>query len=203
MEDWQCCQFSSTKVHKIGRYSAPKWQKKLGDGANRSLSICLLYFFTWSLWLIRSSCRRADPIQIYWVATPVLWTENTNLRHIIESAHRAGINSLCCTWMLIGQVPVPDQSVARPNRACLTGLLITNLHFNLYTSTLTLKPLICNLLPATCNLQLAICNLQPATYNIQLATCNLQHAMCNLQSVAYNLQTSTCNLQTLACKLQP
>ena len=23
--------------------------------------------------------------------------------------------------------PVPDQSVARPNRACLTGLLITNL----------------------------------------------------------------------------
>ena len=99
--------------------------------------------------------------------------------------------------------PVPDQSVARPNRACLTGLLITNLHFNLYTSTLTLKPLICNLLPATCNLQLAICNLQPATYNIQLATCNLQHAMCNLQSVAYNLQTSTCNLQTLACKLLP
>ena len=135
MEDWQCCQFSSTKVHKIGRYSAPKWQKKLGDGANRSLSICLLYFFTWSLWLIRSSCRRADPIQIYWVATPVLWTENTNLRHIIESAHRAGINSLCCTWMLIGQVPVPDQSVARPNRACLSGLLITNLCFNyIYSS---------------------------------------------------------------------
>ena len=36
-------------------------------------------------------------------------------------------NKLCSTWLLIGQAPVPDQSRARPNRACLTGLLITNL----------------------------------------------------------------------------
>ena len=36
-------------------------------------------------------------------------------------------NKLCCAWLLIGQNFVTDQSQARRNRACLTGLLIANL----------------------------------------------------------------------------
>ena len=42
-------------------------------------------------------------------------------------ACRARRNKLSSTWLLIGQALVPDQSGARPNRACLSGLLITNL----------------------------------------------------------------------------
>ena len=39
--------------------------------------------------------------------------------------------NLCSTWLLIGHASVPDQSEARPNRACLTSLLIKNLPLNL------------------------------------------------------------------------
>ena len=53
-------------------------------------------FITWSLWLIRSSSRRANPPNLpdIWGATPALWTENTNLRHIIQSVHKAWIYGL-------------------------------------------------------------------------------------------------------------
>ena len=50
------------------------------------------------------------------------WTGSTSS---VEQLDR--LNKLCCTWLLIGQASVPDQPGARHNRACLTGLLITNL----------------------------------------------------------------------------
>ena len=40
------------------------------------------------------------------------------------------LNQLCCTWLLIGQNFVTDQLQARHNRACLTGLKITNQRSN-------------------------------------------------------------------------
>ena len=58
------------------------------------------------------------------------WTGSTSSVEQLDRLNKlccARLNKLCCTWLLIGQASVPDQPGARHNRACLTGLLITNL----------------------------------------------------------------------------
>ena len=54
-----------------------------------------------------------------------MWTGTTS--SVVPGSWLVRYNKLCSTWLLIGQNFVTDQSQARRNRACLTGLLIANL----------------------------------------------------------------------------